>query len=132
MRTALPTRATALVVVAVFAFQLGRDCFVADLMNFVCPHHVPSAATEAASHGDHSASALDHSKHSEPQPAHRDSGLRCCCRHALDSLVTTLILDSPGEWAKAPLPEGTQSAPLSARIQFSENSPSPPFQPPRV
>ncbi len=137
MRKALPIRAVALVVVAVFGFHMSRFYLVADLTNFVCPHHVQGQGD--GSQGDHN--AMQHGSHAMPQSngAHRGaepvkdtSGLRCCCRHTLDGLITTITLATPAELANVPLPDGIQGVALAADISVLQNDLTPPFIPPRV
>ena len=126
-------RAVALVVLAVFGFHFSRFYMVADLTNFVCPHHVANLGSPAES-SQHVGHEMGDGQAAPPasQPTDPDSGLRCCCRHALDGLITTLILDTPAEVASVPLPDGGATAMLATTLSFSENDPNPPFQPPRV
>jgi hypothetical protein len=127
-------RAVALVLIALFVFDSSRILMAAD-QPFVCPHHVETQSAAPAGSADHS----NHQGHGKTQaanpgaqPGDRDSGLRCCCRHSWDALLTTLLLDTPADAAKTPLPESAWRVPLTAAISFSENDLNPPFQPPRI
>lgn len=137
MRNVLPIRAAALVVVAVFGFHMSRFYLAADLTNFVCPHHVQSMA--AAPQGEQG--PMQHAGHMMPQseqahsgthPGKDNSGMRCCCRHTLDGLITTLTLFAPADLANVPVPDGIQLASLASRLSVPQNDLSPPFVPPRV
>ena len=137
MRSALSTRAVALAVVALFGFHMSRFYLAADLTNFACPHHVqpmaaaPQGEQAAMQHGGH---AMHQSKQPQPEnhPAKDNSGMRCCCRHSLDGLISTLILSSPADLASAPVPDGVRVASLPSRFAVLQNDLSPPFIPPRV
>ena len=135
MRRLLPIRAVALLVVGVFSLHLSRFYLAADITNFVCPHHVQAMDS---SDGDHM--AMQHKGHQMPmveqsRPAPRrsdDSGMRCCCRHTLDGLITTLVLSTPADLAGIPLPDGGEKAILAADLSVPESDLSPPFIPPRA
>jgi len=143
MRSALSTRAVALAVVALFGFHMSRFYLAADLTNFACPHHVQPMGVEVdqphSSHGVQG--AMQHGGHRMPQgtqsqrgtqPGSDNSGMRCCCRHTLDGLITTLVLYRPADLANAPVPDGIQLAWLVSRFSFLQNDLNPPFIPPRV
>jgi hypothetical protein len=137
MRKALLIRRVALLVVAVFAFHTSRFFLAADLTNFVCPHHVQRM--EDSSQTDHG--VMQQGSHRMPQseqshrgtqPRNDHSGLRCCCRHALDGLITTIALATPAEPAEVPLPDGLQGLSLATDLSILQNDLNPPFIPPRV
>jgi hypothetical protein len=140
MRSLLPIRAAALVVVAVFGFHLSRFYLAADLTNFVCPHHVqPTAAASPAEQANHS--AMQHGSHAmqpneEPDPGTRPGGegpgMRCCCRHSLDGLITALVLFGPAGLADVPAPASSQRVSLAADLPVPQNDLTPPFIPPRA
>jgi len=128
-------RAISLALVALFSFPSGGYLLFADRQPFVCPHHVePRGGNPAVSaeHDNHQTHGKSHAAAPGSQPRDDRSGLRCCCRHAFDGLITTLILDTPAEAASVPLPEGRQRVTLFADRSISQNDLSPPFQPPRV
>lgn len=140
MRNALPIRAVALAVVAVFGFHMSRFYLLADLTDFNCPHHVQPMGMETQG-ADGAMGALQHRNHTMPQstlshlgtyPRKDNSGMRCCCRHTLDGLITTLILYGPADPANAPVPDGVQGISLAASPSFTQNDRNPPFIPPRV
>jgi hypothetical protein len=137
MGKVLPIRAAALLVVAVFGFHLSRFYLVADLTDFVCPHHVQSVALAppdsqgAMHHGDY-AMPQSRESHTGTPPGKDGSGMRCCCRHSLDGLITTLTLFGPADLADAPVPDGTQVAALAPGSSVLQNDLDPPFIPPRV
>ena len=126
MHKALPIRAVALVVVAVFGFHMSRFYLAADLTNFVCPHHVAGQADHSAmQHGGH-AMPQDNGPHRGAEPLQDGSGLRCCCRHTLDGLITTITLATPAELANVPLPDSFQGVALAADVSVLQNDLTPP------
>ena len=143
MRNTLSIRAAALVVVAVFGFHMSRFYLAADLTNFVCPHHVKTTGMGAQpgheSQGTETGSP--HAGHTMPQarqshggthPVEDSSGMRCCCRHTLDGLITTLALFGPTDLANVPLPDSFLRASLTSDLAFAQTDLNPPFIPPRV
>jgi hypothetical protein len=70
--------------------------------------------------------------HQGTHPRRDDSGMRCCCRHGLDGLITTLVLYSPGDLATAPLPDRFQGVSLESDASLLQNDLNPPFIPPRI
>ena len=145
----LPIRAVALIAVAAFGFHMSRFYLAADLTNIVCPHHVQPMGMETE--GAHEAQgsvgsvgSMQHGNHTMPQskqshqgtqpgsPGSNDSGMRCCCRHSLDGLVTTLVLFGPADMANVPLPDGIQVVSLASDLSVLQNDLNPPFIPPRV
>jgi len=129
------TQVVALLVSVFFAFPLTRFYLIADLKDFACPHHVESqgvAPTQAVDHSSHAGHGTTPAADPGAPPAQRDSGLRCCCRHSLDGLITTLLLDTPADAAKTPLPERAGRVSLLAELSVLESDLPTPFEPPRI
>lgn len=131
-------RAVALVVVAVFGFHLSRFYMVFDVMPLICPHHVQTMDMEAQE-AQGTMGAMQHGSHMVPQSSQSHPGmpgdnsdLRCCCRHTLDGLITTLVLFGPADLANMPLPDGFLRASLALDLSVLQNDLNPPFIPPRV
>ena len=143
MRNAIPIRAVAVAVVAVFGFHMSRFYMVFDVMPLICPHHVQTIAMEmdaletegvpmgAMQHGSHTMPESKQS-HRRPQPGSDNSGMRCCCRHTLDGVITTLVLYGPADMANVPVPDGFLRASLASDPSLLQNDLNPPFIPPRV
>jgi hypothetical protein len=136
------TRAVALLMIGIFGFHIGRSYLIADLANFTCPHHVPSAATngsdapDAPQHAGHNMPGglmpVSHGASPEGQPSGGNSGIRCCCRHTLDGLITTLILDVPADAANVPFSDAAAKASSATVLSVSQADLNPPLEPPRV
>jgi hypothetical protein len=127
-------QAVALVLIAFFVFDSSRVLMAAD-QPFVCPHHVKTqdaAPASSADHSNHQGHGKTQAANPGAQPSDRNSGLRCCCRHSWDALLTSLILDAPADAAQTPLPEGAGRVSPSAELSIHENDLPTPFQPPRI
>jgi len=128
------TRTVALVLIAFFVFDSSRILMAAD-QPFVCPHHVESQAAApagSAGHSNHQGHGKTQTADPDAQPGDRNSGLRCCCRHSWDALLTSLVLDTPTDAAKTPMPESAWRVSLSTELSIAENDLPTPFQPPRI
>ena len=135
MRRLLPFRPLTLLVVGVFVFHLSRFYLAADMTNLVCPHHVQamSASDDAHMAMQHGSHQMPMSDHSQPAPRRGDDpGMRCCCRHTLDGLITTLVLFTPADIIGVSVPDSEKWASFGSDLSIPENDLSPPFIPPRV
>ncbi|MGH9785629.1 MAG: hypothetical protein ACRD88_15745 [Terriglobia bacterium] len=132
--TARSTQAIALVLIVFFVLDSSRF-LMADDQPFVCPHHVETqsaAPADSADHSNHQGHGKTQAADPGAQPSDRDLGLRCCCRHSLDGLISTLLLDTPADMSKSPLPESAWRVFLTAERSILDNDLPTPFQPPRI